>query len=191
MLGIFLPSLVSGGQPSSPPGGVFHHLEAVLASHERDSNAVASRQQAGFNNQVMAMVQSGILSEEEGQALIDRARPYGCWEMGPVTNLESGVCGYSSASAELGSVTVSAYFSPVHPHTCYLQSSDDEDIYDGGCNEVGVTGVGAQFMMNYECNGVPYSTGWLDAPLYDAWCGRGRDITACEFQVRVPSCLEE
>lgn len=113
---------------------------------------------------------------------------YDCWVRSAVTQLDAGVCDYSSASAQFGSVTVSGYWSMIHPHTCYLQPSDVDDSYDGGCDGGGVSGMNTQFLMNYECDGVSYSSGWLDAAEYDGYCGIDHNITACEIQTRALDC---
>ena len=123
----------------------------------------------------------------DGSAAADSG-PNGCWVMGALARLETGVCGYSSASAELGTITVSGYFSAEHPHTCYLQTHDVDDAYDGGCDAVEATGVGSQFRVSYECDGVPYSSGWLETTQHDGYCTPDHDITACEIQARAAGC---
>jgi hypothetical protein len=107
-----------------------------------------------------------------------------------MTKLTEGVCGYSSASAALGSRNTSAYFSMTHPHTCYMQTYQTQNVYDGGCNAGDVTGVGTQYMMNFECDGVWHSSGWLDTADFDGWCGLDHTITGCEFRSRAPGCLK-
>jgi hypothetical protein len=110
-------------------------------------------------------VENPTESDESSLAVAERApTPEGdCWEYGRVTTLMEGVCGYSSASAALGSRTTSGYWSSVHPHTCYMQVRNVPDVYDGGCDDARQRGKGTQFLMNYACDGVEQSSGWLDS----------------------------
>jgi hypothetical protein len=129
-------------------------------------------------------------SDEPTRAVAELAQPpdLGCWEYGRVTTLKEGACGYSSASADLGLRTTSGYWSSVHPHTCYMQVRNAPDLYDGGCDDAAQRGKGTQFLMNYTCDGVEHSSGWLDSDLYDGWCGLDHVITACSIRSRAPGC---
>jgi hypothetical protein len=112
----------------------------------------------------------------------------GCWVYGPMTGLQENVCGYSSAEGALGSIAVSGYWSSEHPYTCYLQVRNVPDAYDGGCDRATQRGRGTQWLMNYSCDGVEYSSGWLDSPLYDGFCDDDRLVTACSIRTRAPGC---
>ena len=205
LLGLFLPAIVAAfGLPAyalsavtsedecSPveESSLVAHLNSFLFSQERGNKTVATKKLAAFLNEVMAFVNAGLINECQAKKLIDQSSPYGCWETSPVTVLEKAVCNYASASTEEGEYKVALYFSEEHSHTCYLSALNDEDVYDGGCNDGKATIEGGQFLMNYKCEGADgerwFTSGWLKGILYDGHCDRYHRISACEVWVRVP-----
>ena len=174
---LFALALAAGGCPSED-----HGVDDVAdASDVGDTFAPADDDVAEDDDAVTSSDVVDVGAASDG---------YGCWVEGSWTRIEDGVCGYSSATAALGSRTTSAYFSTsIHPFTCYMQTRDAEDEYDGGCDEADETGAGTQFRMNWECDdGGRHSSGWLDAHEFDGGCVDGGFISGCEIQSRAPGC---